>query len=314
MRNNEGLAYDFIINPFNVIDSKTAQFKQEEQKWRRLINKLGELANIQNATHATREDCWKGAGTLSEAITGKRINNGASVLSAFLCEIMLHWFLPNVEKPSVVDVFAGGVQMGVVSGNLGCFYRGLEIRKNQADANNAIFDAANFNAATYNADGTSKEALELLGKNNDLFFTCPPYHGVEIYKDYGGIRPEKEINNKSYTEYLTLLEKGIKNGIDAIKDDRFCIVMIGESRQKNKDLGHNIEVVRETYRKNNVKLINDITFLEQIATRAYTGRGSMKSRILAKVSQSILVGYKGDVGNIKIYFEKLKRKGGENGI
>ena len=68
----------------------------------------------------------------------------------------------------------------------------------------------------------------------DMVFTCHPYYKVEKYVDYDGNPPAGEINSlPSYDEFLAILFAGYRKAIEKLKNNRFFVVMTGDSRDKN---------------------------------------------------------------------------------
>jgi len=59
---------------------------------------------------------------------------GTSIFDPVLCEIAYRWFMPRTG--AVLDPFAGGSVRGIVAAKLGYSYTGIDLRKEQIDANN----------------------------------------------------------------------------------------------------------------------------------------------------------------------------------
>ena len=65
----------------------------------------------------------------------------------------------------------------------------------------------------------------------DLVFACPPYYRVERYVDYDGEPPAGEINALStYEAFRDTLFAGYRVAIDHLDDNRFIVIMTGDSR------------------------------------------------------------------------------------
>lgn len=216
------------INPTNIWNSAKDEWRLEKQKWNELIENAGMLAGVDNPTYASREGCWQKDGGLAKFATGNSLNDGASVLDPFVCELVLKLFMPKNGK-SVYNPFGGGVQMGFVSGFYDYEYLATEIRQNQCDANNAICKAYQMNDVNWNLHDSSTYYDE--SKKFDMVFTCPPYYLVEDYRDYDGVKPEKELNGlDSYDEFRDMLFNGYENAIKMLNDNCFFAIMVGDSR------------------------------------------------------------------------------------
>lgn len=64
---------------------------------------------------------------------------GTSVFDPVLCELVIRWF--GARNGSVLDPFAGGSVRGIVSSMLGQAYVGIDLRKEQVEANRAQWEA-----------------------------------------------------------------------------------------------------------------------------------------------------------------------------
>lgn len=290
------------IVPVNVWDSTSKNWSLNKSKWNELIDMAGMLSGVDNPRYATRENCLGGMGKFSALVTGAEINGGASVLDPFVCELIIKLFMPKAGKV-VYNPFGGGVQMGFVSGFFGYDYLATDIRQNQCDANNAICGAMQMNGVKWEcADSSTYELKEKL----DLIFSCPPYYKVEKYIDYDGVIPNRELNSlKSYEDFRDLLFAGYRKAIEALNDNRFIVIMVGDSRDKN-GAYYCTEAETEIFlRDAGLHIYNRIVFLERQITRGMLSTNSIQSRKLPKVEQKIIVAYKDNLKNIPVLFEKV---------
>jgi len=293
------------INPTNVWNSVKAEWRQEKAKWNELIEHAGHLAGVPNPTYATREGCWQKDGGLAQFATGRALNDGASVLDPFVCELALKLFMPK-NGVRVYDPFGGGVQMGFVTGFYGYEFLATEIRKNQCDANNAICAAMQMkNVHWKQADSSTWYDNE---QKFDLVFTCPPYYKVETYLDADGKPPAGELNTMgTYAEFRDALFRGYGHAIDMLKDDRFFVIMVGDSRDKN-GAYYGCEAETEVFlMQKGLHLYNRIVYLEHQFTRAMQTKTTIRSRKLPKVEQKVIVAYKGNINNITALYEDIGR-------
>lgn len=307
------LAHATMTNAWTTTRSDWLKMKRE---WNANLAAAGEKHGIANPTFASRDGCWQGSNGMSNVVLteqtvedgqvkttkGKSFNGNASVLDPVACEVILRFFMPTVGR-RVYNPFGGGVQFGYVSGSYGYDYVASEIRQNQCDANNAL--CSDLNSAKWVRSDSSTYSPE--GKF-DLCFTCPPYYQVEKYIDYGGVIPDGELNNlPTYPEFRDTLFAGYKKAIDALAEDRFFVVMTGDSRDKN-GAYYGCEAEHELFfRDQGLSIYNKIVYLECEFTRLAQAKVLLDYRKFPKREQKILVFYKGDMKNIKSLFPSIGR-------
>jgi hypothetical protein len=288
-----------------------------KREWNERINAAGEKLGVQNPTYATRDGCWQGTNGYSNVVNTRRAidengdvvektkshNGNASVLDPVACEVIARFFMPKTGG-RVYNPFGGGVQFGYVSGACGFDYVASEIRQNQVDANNAIcseFDGRvkwiQSDSATYSPEGEF-----------DLVFTCPPYYKVEKYLDYDGLPPAGEINScPDYEEFEQLLFDGYAKAIEKLKDNRFFVIMTGDSRDK-KGAYYCHEAKTEVFlQQQGLSIYNRIVYVECEFTRLAHAKRTLNTRKFPKREQKIIVAYKGDISKIADDFAPLGR-------
>lgn len=294
------------INPTNIWNSAKGEWRIEKQKWNELIENAGMLADVPNPTYASREGCWQKDGGLAKFATGEALNDGASVLDPFVCELILKLFMPKNGK-SIYNPFGGGVQMGFISGFYGYEYLATEIRQNQCDANNAICEAYQMKNIKWLKHDSSTYFDE--NKKFDMIFSCPPYYLVEDYRDYDGIKPDKELNGLgSYEEFRKMLFDGYEKAIKMLNDNCFFAIMVGDSRDPKTGGYYCAEAETEVFLKQQgLHVYNRIVYLETQFTRAMQTKSTIKSRKLPKCEQKIILAYKGNTNNIQALYEDIGR-------
>ena len=307
------LAHATMTNAWTTTRSDWLKMKRE---WNEKIEAAGEKHGIPNPKFASRDGCWQGSNGMSnvvltervveddevKTIKGKSFNGNASVLDPLACEVILRFFMPTAGR-RVYNPFGGGVQFGFVSGSYGYDYVASEIRKNQCDANNAICQDLN-SAKWIQSDSSAYKPDDGV----DLCFTCPPYYKVEKYVDYDGVIPDGELNNlPTYSEFRDLLFAGYKNAIQSLADDRFFVVMTGDSRDKN-GAYYGCEAEHELFfRDQGLHIYNKIVYLECEFTRLAHAKVTLDYRKFPKREQKILVFYKGDMKHIKELYPPMGR-------
>jgi DNA modification methylase len=197
----------------------------------------------------------------------------------------------------------GGVQFGFITGYYGLEYVASEIRKNQCDANNKLcgefFDVkwVQSDSSTYEPDGMF-----------DLVFTCPPYYRVEKYVDYDGEPPEGEINSlPSYKQFKEKLFAGYELAIKHLAEDRFFVIMTGDSRDSNGAYNCSEAETEIFLRDQGLKIYNRIVYLESEFTRLAQAKVTLQTRKFPKCEQKIIVAFKGDLSKIADLYPRIGR-------
>lgn len=303
------LAHITMTNVWNSIKGDWLNAKKE---WRERIDNSGALAGVENPAYATREGCWQGEQGMANVVTkdptkagkeeGRAHNGNASVLDPVACEVIARMFMPTGGR-RVYNPFGGGVQMGYVSGACGYEYVASEIRQNQADANNKI--CSEFPGVKWiQSDSSTFEPEGMF----DLVFSCPPYYKVETYLDYDGKPPPGEINScPTYDEFRELLFAGYRKAIAHLSDNRFFVVMTGDSRDKN-GAYFCCESEHELFFKSEgLSVYNKIVYLESEFTRLAHAKKTLHTRKFPKREQKIIVAYKGKISDIGKHFAPIGR-------
>jgi hypothetical protein len=307
------LAHATMTNVWHTVKADWMRLKKE---WNEKIEEAGKKHGIENPKFASRDGCWQGKNGMGNVVlshqtveegkiinhTGKTLNGNASVLDPVACEVILKFFMPTLGK-RVYNPFGGGVQFGFVSGSCGYDYVSSEIRKNQCDANNAI--CQDLNSAKWVKSDSTKYTPK--GKF-DLCFSCPPYYKVETYLDYDGKPPKGELNSiPTYEQFREMLFEGYKRGIEALNENCFFVVMVGDSRDKN-GAYYGCEAEHELFFKSQgLHIYNRIVYLESEFTRLAHAKRTLNYRKFPKTEQKILVFYKGDISKISELYPPIGR-------
>jgi hypothetical protein len=290
------------ITMTNVWDSTKGKWLELKRKWKSRIEEVGEKMNIANPMYATRDGCWQGTSGFANVVAGKSHNGNASVLDTVACEVIVRFFMP-ISGNKIYNPFGGGVQFGFVAGHYGYNYTASEIRKNQCDANNSL--CSEFDNVKWVQGDSSKYIPDGM---YDLIFTCPPYYKVEKYIDYDGCSPNGEINSMStYEEFRDSLFRGYKIAIDHLNDNRFFVVMTGDSRDKNGAYYCHEAETEIFLKENGLSIYNRIVYLEGEFTRLAQAKKTLNMRKFPKREQKIIVAYKGDISKIKDLYIPIGR-------
>lgn len=301
----------------NVWITTKGDWLRLKKEWNEQINDAGGELGIPNPTYATRDGCWQGANGYSNVVNTRRTldengevvattkahNGNASVLDPLACEIIARFFMPKAGG-RIYNPFGGGVQFGFVAGACGYEYLASEIRQNQVDANNAICSKFDGRVRWVQADSATYDP----GEPVDLVFTCPPYYKVEKYLDYDGKPPPGEINScPTYEQFRDLLFSGYKKAIERLKDNRFFVIMTGDSRDKN-GAYYCSEAETELFLKEQgLSVYNRIVYVECEFTRLAHAKRTLHTRKFPKREQKIIVAHKGNIRDIGNDFAAIGR-------
>jgi len=290
---------------------------KSKKEWNGRINSAGENHGVINPTYATRDGCWQGTNGYSNVVntrrkvdenggvvaTTKSHNGYASVLDPLACEVIARFFMPK-DGGRVYNPFGGGVQFGYVSGACGYEYVASEIRGNQVDANNLICSEFDGRVKWIQSDSS---AYEPEGEF-DLVFTCPPYYKVEKYLDYDGKPPAGEINScPTYEEFEQLLFSGYGKAIDKLKDNRFFVIMTGDSRDSNGAYYCHEAKTEIFLKERGLHIYNRIVYVECEFTRLAHAKRTLNTRKFPKREQKIIVAYKGNPKDVSEHFAPIGR-------
>jgi hypothetical protein len=301
----------------NVWTTTKGDWLRLKREWNEAINAAGASKGITNPTYATRDGCWQGENGYSNVVNTRRTvdengevvastkshNGNASVLDPLACEIIARFFMPK-NGGRIYNPFGGGVQFGFVAGASGYEYLASEIRQNQVDANNAICSQFNGRVRWVQADSSTFDP----GEGWDLVFSCPPYYKVETYLDYDGKPPPGEINScPTYEEFRELLFSGYRKAIARLNDNRFFVIMTGDSRDAN-GAYYCSEAETELFlRDQGLSVYNRIVYLECEFTRLAHAKKTLNTRKFPKREQKIIVAHKGSIKDIGKDFAKIGR-------
>lgn len=229
-------------------------------------------------------------------IFGDKDGSG-SIFDPVLCEVIYNWFA--VPNGTILDPFAGGSVRGIVAKTLHLNYTGIELRKEQVEANreNATQIFGGNQGLIEWIVGDSLEMESLLGEDRlfDFIFSCPPYHDLEVYSDI-----KTDLSNMDYKQFILCYREIISKSLKKLKQDRFAVFVVGEIRDKNGAYKNFIQETKKAFLDNGAVFYNDIIFVEEIGGLPIrAGRAMAATRKIGKRHQNVLVFYKGDIKKIK---------------
>jgi len=283
--NNIKLSDKYIVPPFSVFDTKQGYWQDRKKEWLKLI------PQIENS----REDTLYRDKTKASRINTAVCNIGTtSLFDPVLAEIIYTWFCP--KNGNVLDPFGGEQTKGVVCGELGLNYSGIEIRQEQVDLNNETCKKYK-NIKYYTGDSNNLNKI-IKETDFDLVFTSPPYYDLEVYS------ADDMSSLGTYKEFMEQYKNIFKQAISKLKNNSFLVVKIGEIRDKKTGhyrnfVGDNITIFKDL----GLEYYNEIILLNTLGTLPVrAGRFFEASKKVGKAHQNILVFIKGDSKGIKKKF------------
>lgn len=283
------LTDEFLIPPISVFDTRQGYWQDRKRAWK----SLGISSDV------GRDEALLGQGLKQLAEKqGSKTLTGTSIFDPVLCEVMYKWF--NVHEGSIFDCFAGGSVRGIVAEKLGYKYTGIDLRKEQIEANILNAQEMGLNP-TWICDDSLNADLYVEDDSVDLLFSCPPYADLEVYSD-----DERDISNMDYEQFKEVYRKIIDISCRKVKNNRFAIFVVGDVRDKKGYYRNFIDYTKECFNKNGFMTYNEIILLEQLGTIPLRARYVFKKRKVAKAHQNILIFYKGDINNIPCNYSNIE--------
>lgn len=286
---NKKLTDEFLIPPTSVFDTRQGYWQERKRAWK----------DIGISSEVGRDEALLGSGLkqLADKLGSKTLT-GTSIFDPVLCEIIYKWF--NVHQGNIFDCFAGGSVRGIVAEKLGYKYTGIDLRKEQVEANILNANELNLNP-TWICDDSLNADLYVKDNSVDLLFSCPPYADLEVYSD-----DERDISNMDYEQFKDVYKKIIDISCRKVKDDRFAVFVVGDVRDKKGYYRNFVDYTKECFNNNGFMTYNEIILLEQLGTIPMRARLVFKKRKVAKAHQNILIFYKGDINNIPCNYSNIE--------
>lgn len=311
----------FIAPPFSVLDTKQAYWQDRKRVWEEfgiksqesredveLMAKSAQNSEVYNLKNQMRE-ALKREPSWDEVIEkakqkGLKVFEGASIFDPVLCEIIYTWF--TNKEDSILDPFAGGSVRGIVAGELGREYQGIDLRPEQVKSNVKQARDLELNRSVSWLVGDSDKVLDRIQNEDceyDFIFSCPPYHDLEKYSE-----DESDLSNMEYETFKEVYKRIIVKSCSVLNQDRFACFVVSEIRDKRGFYKNFVKDTIEAFESaDDVHFYNEIILLNQIASAAIrAGRQFNGGRKVTRVHQNVLVFYKGDPKKIKDNYPKLE--------
>lgn len=277
---NASLSDRFGFAPFSVLDARRGEWRKRKGEWEAmgLSSGLGRGEELLKFSD-------------SEIFEGK---HGTSIFDPVLCELGYLWF--SAPGAKVLDPFAGGSVRGIVAATLGREYVGVDVSRNQVEANRRQWEAIQKRGSAAPIAPTWIEAdsrdIDVLAETAgaDLILSCPPYAHLEKYSD-----DPRDLSTLSYEDFRDAYFEIIKKAVARLKQDRFALFVVGEVRSKK---GHYVGFVPDTIRafeQAGASFYNEAILVTPLGSvRMRTATPFESTRKFGKTHQNVLVFVKGD--------------------
>ena len=303
------IADRFIIPPFSVLDARSGAWRDRRSMWIALgiRSEMGRDSDLLAFDHlkfgakygadGRKENTTFGAG-LDAYTSGASGSTGTSIFDPVVCELVYRWF--GATGFSVLDPFAGGSVRGVVASALGLHYTGIDLRKEQIDAN--LIQWAATRSRILGTEpcwicGDSKELDKIVSKDDrfDLIFSCPPYGHLEVYSDN-----IDDISTMGVEEFRLAYRTIISKAVSVLREDRFAVFVVGDYREKRGFMCNFVSETIAAFESAGATLYNECILVTAIGSLPIRITKQFRSgRKIGKTHQNILVFYKGDPSKIR---------------
>ena len=264
------LAERFIVPPFSVLDARQGYWQERKKAWIALgiESEVGRDNNLLKMSTTVAPD------------------GQTSLFDPVLCELAYRWWCP--AGGLIINPTAGESVYGLVASYLGYRYKGVELRKEQVEANRKQNTEMGLSAEWILGDG--QDVYSLVDEDADLIMCCPPYADLEVYSDN-----PLDLSTMEYQEFITVYRKIISESVRRLKDNRFAVFTIGEIRDKQGAYRNFLGETIKAFLDAGCSYYNEATLITPAGTAGIrAGRQFTTGRKLVKSHQNVLVFLKGD--------------------
>lgn len=290
----------FIEPPFSIIDARSGRWQARKRDWLELGIKgeIGRHRNLQNFS----QQCMELAGGYFEEDGQMRSTAGTSVFDPVLCELIYSWFLPEKLSLGILDPFAGGSVRGIVASRLGFQYNGIELRREQVEANVKQALEIPCYPKPHWVCGDAAKVESLVGDEYDLLFTCPPYWNLERYSDL----PSDLSTLDRWSEFSACYRAILRASALRLKSQRFAVIVVGNIRDSEGFLRDMRIPTVAAMREAGFDLYNDLVLIPVVGTLALRVNGQFqKGRKVGSAHQYVMCFFKGNPESIRYEFPEF---------
>jgi 16S rRNA G966 N2-methylase RsmD len=277
----------FGVPPFSILDSKQKYWIDRKKEWL----SIGIESEIGREAKSINTQSW----VKDKKLSGFAGNfSGVSIFDPVLTELMYKWFC--VPRGKILDPFAGGSVRGIVASVFGYDYTGVDLRKEQVEANFENIPKLSINLPI-KPNWICNDSINIDKINNsfDMIFSCPPYHDLEKYS-----KDPRDISNMDYDDFVQKYTEIIKNSCSRLKDNSFAVFVVGEIRDKDGIYKNFVGDTINAFIKAGLLYYNEIIKIDSIGSLPMRVSKQFESyRKIGKLHQNILVFFKGNTRECK---------------
>lgn len=296
------LAQRFGVPPFSVLDARQGGWRTRKRQWLALgieseVGRDAALVGGGRAGSDGAEGRQRVGAYGAQATTGPdgrlqyaTTTGATSIFDPVLSELVYRWWSRQGHR--VLDPWAGGSVRGLVASRLGRHYLGVELRREQVEANRAqLAIAREEDPQPEWVLGDSREVLRTMEPNSvDLVFGCPPYFGLERYSD-----DQADLSTMSMAGFEVAYRDTLESAARMLRPDSFACLVVGNVRGPGGRMQDLLGLTVEAMTQAGCHLYNDavlVTAVGSLPVRA--GRAFVASRVLGRTHQYVLVFLKGE--------------------
>ncbi|MFJ4796934.1 class I SAM-dependent methyltransferase [Kitasatospora purpeofusca] len=269
------------IAPFSIYRTELGPWVNRRREWKALG--LGGAAGREDV------ELYRLPGNFGG--TGYGVN--PSVFDPVLAESDYHWYCP--PGGAILDPFAGGAVRGLVAGNGGYRYTGVDLSPGQVAVNrDTADDWRSRDLLAADPDWITGDAADILPElptgGFDHVFTCPPYYDLEVYSD-----DPADLSAMSWDDFKVAYEAIIAESVRCLADDRFSTWVVGEVRDRAGMIRGLVQHTIAAHERAGARLYNDGILMNTIGTMAMRLPAQWnRSRKFGRIHQYVLTFVKGD--------------------
>ena len=268
----------------------------------------GDNSNFHNkkmetiSTSSRMKSKWLSGGVQNIPSTEEE-NTGTSIFDPVLCEIMYKWFC--TDKGLIIDPFAGGSVRGIVASYLSYKYIGIDLRKEQIEANKINAEQVlkdNVIQPVWRVGNSLSIDKILPDVKADFIFSCPPYFDLEIYSDN-----QEDLSTLDWETFSLQYTEIITKSVNLLKDNRFACFVVGDIRDKKGFYRNFTDLTKKAFIDAGALFYNEMILVNTLGSLPIRINKQFCSyRKIGKTHQNVLVFYKGDPMKIKDNFKEIE--------
>ena len=215
-------------------------------------------------------------------------DTGTSIFDPVLCETQYLWF--TNEGDSILDPFAGGSVRGIVAAKMGRKYTGVDLRKEQVDADIANAAECELDTQPEWICGDSQNITDIAKGEYDFIFTCPPYGDLEKYSDNAN-----DLSNMDAGGFDEAYKKILVGAVSMLRDNRFACIVVGNYRDGKGFLRDLVGLTVRSMEEAGARYYNDFIFVTPCGSLPIrAGKAFQATRKMGRTHQYCLCFIKGD--------------------